>query len=122
MNAHILEKKGNTMEFYTPRRASRRWLDGDCPVEVLAIFDHPKYGDRYTVFYRTIYGGEGRNGYIGGRGMSENPSHPQGIGMSFEMRPHEVANYRYAQKHHACQWSMLPTTVQDCVKRDVATA
>jgi hypothetical protein len=40
------------MREYTPRRASRRWLDADCPPGVLAIFDHPNEFERYTVFVR----------------------------------------------------------------------
>jgi len=105
---------------YSPRRASKKWLDGDCPPGVLAIFDHPKYGDRYTVFYTEVYGGEGREGYMWGRGMSENPTHPQGFGVSFEMQPHEVASYRYANKHRAAKWSDLPEQVKRCVRADLS--
>ena len=36
---------------YRPRRASKRWLDADCPDGVLAIFDIPNICDQYTVFY-----------------------------------------------------------------------
>lgn len=41
---------------YTPRRQSSRWLDGDCPPHVLAIYDHPAFADRFTVFYRDAPG------------------------------------------------------------------
>jgi len=104
---------------YRPRRASKRWLDADCPDGVLAIFDIPNIYDRYTVFYREIYGGAGRNGYMWGRGMSAYPFHPQGIGMSFELQPHQVAAYRYYNSHHACKWSDLPEDVKACVRQDL---
>jgi len=102
-----------------PRRASKRWLDADCPDGVLAIFDIPNTCDRYTVFYREIYGGEGRNGYMRGRGMSAYPF-LQGIGISFELRPYQVADYRYHNSHHACKWSDLPEDVKYCVRQDLS--
>lgn len=107
------------MNKYTPRRATKRWLDGNCPKGVLAIFDNPNFADRYTVFYSEIYGGEGRNGYMSGRSMSSCPFHPQGIGMSFELRPHEVAAYRYRNSHRAAKWSSLPEDVKKCVIQDL---
>lgn len=85
---------------YKPRRCSTRYLDADCPSGVLAILDHPNNADRYTVIYSEVYGGAGRDGYLWGRGMSESPSSPQGVGLSFEMRPWEVAAFRYRNKHH----------------------
>ena len=42
------------MNVYTPRRCSKRWLDGDYPPEVLAIIDHPAYGDRFTIIYAEV--------------------------------------------------------------------
>lgn len=107
------------MNTYKPRRASKRWLDADCPQGVLAIFDNPNFCDRYTVFYREIYGGEGRKGYMFGRSASACPFHPQGIGQTIEMRPHEVSAYRYANSHRACRWSALPEDVKKCVRQDL---
>ena len=105
---------------YTPRRASKRWLDGDCPDGVLAIFYNKNFSDCYIVIYKEIYGGEGYiGGYMWGRGMSSNPFHPQGVGMSFELRPYEVAKYRYVNRHRAHKWSELPKDVQECVIRDL---
>lgn len=109
---------------YRPRRQSKRWLDADCPQGVLCILDNRgQSADRYTVIYSEIYGckpgREYEDGYMMGRGMSEAPSHPQGVGMSFEMRPHEVAAYRYRQKHHYATWSSLPEAVKACVRRDL---
>lgn len=103
------------MRSYTPRRASSRWLDGDCPAEVLAIFDHPKETDRYTVFYREILKAPGYGydslGYIS---VDENGSHYHG-----ELKTHEVAAYRYRNKHRYATWSSLPDVVKSVVRRDL---
>ncbi len=101
---------------YKPRRCSARWLDGDCPSGVLCIMDNPQFADRYTVIYSEIYGGPGRHGFLWGRGMSEDP---RGIGQAFEMKPHEVAAYRYQNKHRYCKWTDLPERVQACVCADL---
>lgn len=109
------------MGTYKPRRASKRWLDADCPEGVLCILDNKgQTTDRYTVIYSEVYGGEGLGGYMAGRNMSENPFHPQGVGMSFELRPHEVAAYRYRCKHQYATWSSLPDRVKQCVRQDLA--
>lgn len=112
------------MTTYKPRRQSKRWLDADCPQGVLCIMDNRgATADRYTVIYSEIYGcrkGRERDGYMVGRGMSENPCHPLGVGMGFELKPHEVAALRYRQKHHYAKWSSLPDAVKDCVRRDLA--
>lgn len=106
---------------YKPRRASKRWLDQDCPRGVLAIFDHPKMGDRYTVFYaEPVVSGTYAQTVIGYRAMSENPFHPQGIGIYGEMCAHDVARYRYCAAHRACKWSDLPDRVKQCVRQDLA--
>lgn len=107
------------MRKYTPRRASKRWLDGDCPAGVLAIFDHPNTFDRYTVIYRDVI--ESHRGpiltYVG---ASEHPFHPQGFGQHGEMEAHEAATFRYANNRHACKWSDLPPDVQRLVRRDLS--
>lgn len=105
---------------YKPRRASKRWLDGDCPEGVLAIFDDPKFADRYTVFYTKPIAGETlADMYIGYRAMSENPFHPQGVGLYGEMKAYEVSNYRYRNKHRYAKWSDLPEKVKACVLMDL---
>lgn len=104
---------------YTPRRQSARWLDADCPRDVLAIYDDKRTGDRYTVFYATpVVAGAYGDTWLGYRAMSANPFDPQGIGLYGEMRAHEAANYRYANRNRACKWSDLPPKVQECVRRD----
>ena len=106
------------MRRYTPRRASKRWLDEDCPAGVLAIFDHPKFADRYTVFYTDAVEVHGEI-WVGYRGMSEMPSHPQGVGMYNEMKAYQVSIYRTLNYHRSCKWSSLPEKVKDCVRRDL---
>lgn len=105
---------------YSPRKCTKRWLDGDCPEGVLAIMDNPNYGDRYTViFAEPIAGDRYANMILSYVGMSENPFHPQGIGMHGEMSAHEVACYRYRNKHRYAKWSTLPEQVKKCVRQDL---
>lgn len=107
------------MRKYTPRRATKRWLDGDCPEGVLAIFDNPDMADRYTVFYTGVIDCNG-DPWIGYRGMSENPSHPQGVGMYGELTANQVASFRRINYHKSCRWSALPEAVKKCVLLDLA--
>lgn len=108
---------------YTPRPQSSFWRDGDCPSGVLAIFDNGgATADRYTVIYREICGcrkGRERSGYMMGRGMSENPFHPLGVGMSFELKPHEVVGLRARYAKQKAKWSSLPERVKQCVRQDL---
>lgn len=106
------------MRNYKPRRQSKRWLDGDCPAGVLAILDAgPKEFERWTVIYaEPICGTRRRDMTLWFRGMSNNPSHPQGVGMAGEMSAHEVAAFRYRSK--PVKWSALPEAVKACVRRD----
>jgi hypothetical protein len=92
-----------------------QWLDGDCPDGVLCIMDHPEFGDRYTVIYREDVG----DGKLWGRGMSPNPCHPHGIGMSFEVSAQEVAAYCRDNRRYRTKWSSLPEAVRELVKRDL---
>lgn len=108
---------------YSPRRQSKRWLDGDCPAEVLAIMDNGgKSFDRYTVFY--VPTKEDKEEYphrglpIGYRAMSEHPSSPNGFGIYEEMEAYKVADYRYHFKHNYATWSSLPEEVKSVVRRD----
>ncbi len=102
---------------YRPRRCSKRWLDGDCPAEVLAIMDDGKSFDRYTVFYTETVRDD-RDTWVSYRGMSKHPTSPQGFGISGQMKAHEVADYRYRCKHHYATWTSLPDEVKDVVRRD----
>ena len=114
------------MAEYKPRRASARWLDSDCPSEVLDIFDEGEKSacaDRYTVFYKTPNGTIGipvtfANAWIDYRAMSENPFHPQGIGLYCQMKAYEARAYRERRKHRRAKWSSLPEKVKQLVIQD----
>ena len=109
------------MTKYTPRTQSKKFLDGDCPAGVLAIYDSgTKDFDRYTVFYKPSEPVDYAYGWIGYRGMSESPASAQGFGIYAEMKAYEVARYRASVYRHSCKWSDLPAAVQDCVRRDCA--
>jgi len=100
------------------RRQTKRWLDGDCPKGVLAIFDDPRTCDRYTVFYVEPVTDDGE--YFSYVGMSGAPFHPQGFGQHGELRAHEVRMYRYQNKRYAARWSDLPEDCKRLVRQDLA--
>jgi len=110
---------------YTPRRASKtRWLDG-APAHVLDCFKNDKCGT-FDVIYTgvTLIPQDGRtfaNTYVFGREMSENPSHPQGVGLSFELKAREAAAYRYRNGRRRIKWQDLPPNVKQCAIRDGET-
>lgn len=91
---------------------------------MLAILDNKgQSADRYTVIYaEPVAGTTYADMWLGYRGMSENPCHPQGVGIYGEMRAHEVAAYRYRCKHQYAKWSSLPEAVKQCVRADLADA
>lgn len=103
---------------YKPRRQSARWLDGDCPKGVLAIYDDPRSADRFTIFY-VPDNPRGLGDWIDYRAASVDPFAPHGIGIYGQMRAYEVAQYRYAVRHRAAKWSSLPDDVQRLVHRDL---
>jgi hypothetical protein len=51
--------------------------------------------------------------------MSENPFHPQGVGIYGEFRAYEAAAYRYHCKHQYARWSDPPEKVKQCVRQDL---
>jgi hypothetical protein len=110
------------MRTYQPRRQSSRWLDGDCPRGVLAIYDNggtsKRNGsvDRYTVFYADTDTDHRGDVWVSYLGTSEDPG---SFGGHQQMRAHEVAAYRYRVKHQACRWTDLPEAVRKCVRRNV---
>lgn len=109
------------MTTYRPRTQSKKFLDGDCPAGVLAIYDSgPKDFDRYTVFYKPTKPVDYAHGWIGYRGMSESPASAQGFGIYAEMKAYEVAAYRSRVYHQSAKWSELPAEVQRVVRADCA--
>lgn len=99
------------MTRYTPRRCSKRWLDGDCPAGVLAILDDPDCIDRYTILFTEVseYDGELWMHYLG-TSPSMNYS---GYG---EMRAHHVAAYRDLCKGQYIRWTDLPENIREHVR------
>jgi len=101
-----------------PRRCSKRWLDDDCPKEILAIMDHPRESDRYTVFYNDpFHTSRGRETWLTFLALDDNAMYYHG-----EMQAHEVAAYRYRMKHRYTTWSSLPDAVKNAVRADIAAA
>lgn len=103
------------MKPYTPRRSGLRWREA-APDYVLDCFDDPRSGDRYMVMFTPF---ESRTSFADTRipylAMSENPTHPQGIGVSGELRAHEATAYRYHNHHRRVRWMDLPAQVRQCV-------
>lgn len=107
------------MRPYRPRRASARWLDGDCPPGVLAIFDHPHEHERYTIFYAQVDHDAHGDPWIGYLGSAVDPQGCSGHG---QMEAWKVRQYRYRNHHRCATWSSLPDAVKDIVRRDLAPA
>ena len=104
---------------YTPRRCGKRWLDGDCPSEILAIIDHgtgelERFDVIYTDVQEVTYGSSLVERWLTYYCVSE-----QGGGYHGEMKTHEVAAYRYRMKHRYTKWSTLPEAVKAAVRRDL---
>jgi len=112
---------------YTPRRASKRWLDG-APAYVLDVLDNKgKTADRYTVLFTFPLAfaldrhgnglpegqrGEFRNTWIPCLGMSAYPTHPQGVSQWSELEAYQAAAYRYRCKHNRIRWADLPEDIR----------
>lgn len=103
------------MNAYTPRRCSTRWLDGDCPKEILCIIDHPNEPlERYDVIYAEVQR-NGREEWLTFFALNDH-----GAGYHGELQAHQVAAYRYRMKHRYAKWSSLPEAVKNAVRRDIA--
>ena len=103
------------MRKYTPRRASKRWLEG-APDYILDCFDDKGAGDRYTVLFAgplLISDGTFGGTYVQGLGMSGAPSHPQGVSQWFELKAHEAAAYRErVRRRERVRWLDLPEHIR----------
>lgn len=104
---------------YKPRTQSKKFLDGDCPSGVLAIYDNGgKTFDRYTVFYKPEDATSFADTWIGHRDMSAHPSSPGGYGIYGEMEAYNVAAYRNGNYRESATWSSLPDDVKEAVRYD----
>jgi hypothetical protein len=111
------------MRDYKPRRCSKRWLDGDCPAQILAIIDHgDKELERFDVIYTHVekvqYGDSPRvEEWLMMLCLTAS-----GSWYHNEMQAHQVAAYRYRMKHRYAKWSTLPEPVKAAVRSDLAAA
>jgi hypothetical protein len=107
---------------YAPRRCSARWLDGDCPREVLAIIDNPRTVDRFTIIYANMETIKYPDSSRAEKWLNYLASTEAGATYHGELQAHEVAQYRYRNKHRYAKWSSLPEAVKNAVRRDIAKA
>lgn len=105
------------MNAYAPRHQNKRWLDGDVPREVLAIYrDKREPSEPYTVIYAELQGtGDGLRDSLVYIGLAEDGRYSHG-----EFPVYQVQEYRYRNAHRACKWTDLPEAVRNAVKRDIA--
>jgi hypothetical protein len=61
------------------------------------------------------------NTYVTGREMSENPYHPQGVGVFFELSASDAAAYRYRNGKNRVTWKSLPEKVKQCIQDEIKT-
>ena len=109
---------------YRPRTQSKKFLDGDCPSGVLAIYDNGgKTLDRYTIYYKpdmaTAIDPQGTL-WIDYFAASESPTSSQGFGIHGQDPSHQVAAYRSRIYRESAKWSELPEAVKVCVRDDLA--
>lgn len=104
------------MTEWRPRRQNARWLDGDCPAEVLAIYDNGgKTFDRYTILYVPTLEQRKRE-YLDYLGSSVHPFDPQGFGQHGELTRWDAQAFRYREA--PTKWTALPADVQKAVRQD----
>lgn len=92
------------------KRARARWLEG-APSHVADCFGPGKDGFTYGVLFTPIEGDEAF-----GLEASENPYHPQGVGLSFSIPARSVGDYRRRYAKRRMRWQDLPPLVQKCAQ------
>lgn len=106
---------------YTPRRASaKRWLEG-APAHVLDCFKNScgTFDVLYTgALLSPLEGRTFANCEVSGREMDKDPAHPQGVGIFFSLKAHEMAAYRFRNGKRRIKWEYLPAKVRECAVRD----
>jgi hypothetical protein len=99
--------------YYQPKRSTARWLV-DAPAPVLAVYDNGgKSADRYTVLYGAPLWDRKDGRMVPARFMSDNPYHPQGVGMFGEAPAHSRAFMG-----RKIRFDQLPARCQQCVIQD----
>lgn len=104
------------MNAYAPRRQSKRWLDGDCPRAILALYyDKREPSDQYTVFYaEPLCGTSPADMSLQYVGLSA-----AGMGYHGELKAYQTAEFRFRNAHRACKWTSLPKPVRDWILADI---
>jgi hypothetical protein len=103
------------MNAYSPRRQSERWLDGDCPHGVLAIYrDRRESLEPYTVFYAALQTHRTGHPSLVYIGLTEAGAWSHG-----EMPAYAAAEYRFRNAHRACKWTELPEAVRNTIRNDL---
>lgn len=102
---------------YQPRRSRARWLEG-APRALLAVYDSgPNKGaDRYTALYGAPLWTPSYGHKLPARAMSENPFHPQGIGLFIEVD--SACRAALGRKVRFCD---LPEPVRRCIEQDCSS-
>lgn len=102
------------MRDYSPRRQSKRWLDGDCPREILAIYyDKREPCDPYTIIYAEP-DKDDRDYWFTYAGLSED-----GMGYHGQLRRHEMQGFRDRNKNRARKWSEVHAPVRGWILADI---
>ena len=97
-----------------PKRTRLARLRG-APPHILACYDYGAHiADRWTVLYSV----ETAPGYFLGRDMSDNPFHPQGVGLLFELPAWQLRAYRDRNRHRLTDWTRLPPAVRMLAEQD----
>lgn len=106
----------NNRDTYTPRRASKRWLDG-APAYVLDVMRDGPAKDPHGYF--VLFTGElydrkpYRDAWVQGLEINNAPTHPAyGVSLWTELRAHEAAAYRYSAKHRRVRWLDVPAELR----------
>lgn len=102
---------------YQPKRSTQRWLEG-APKALLAVYDNGgRSADRYTALYGAPLWNESMGRNVPCRFMSENPFHPQGVGI-FGDHP----SYWRNSLGKKVRFLDLPEQVRRCIEEDCAEA
>lgn len=99
---------------YQPKRSTKRWLEG-APAPLLAVYDSgPNKGaDRYLALYGAPLWTPEMKRTVPARAMSENPFHPQGIGLFIEVNAGD--RHVFGKK---VRFVDLPEQVRRCIEQD----
>jgi len=98
---------------YRPRRTRAHYLVG-APKALLAVYDNGgKSADRYLALYGEPWWTPDMGHDIPARSMSAHPSHPQGIGISCDVKSYDRAAFG-----KLIAFRDLPPDVQRCIVAD----